>query len=109
MPCFSVWEVQDRHCHIERAKELGRAPSSDHTSVCIVTHRRPGMLERLFPMLGWLDRAGLFDFSVLVVDDCAEGSGRDTVATRACTLQLEITYGFGRGISTLKQNLWWRG
>lgn len=51
-----------------------------HISVCICTYRRPELLKRALDALGTQETGGLFTFSVVVVDNDAEESGRAAVA-----------------------------
>ena len=64
----------------------------DHISVCICTFRRNQMLERLLRKLASQETDGLFDYSVVVVDNDAEGPARETVALLKDELGLDITY-----------------
>ncbi|MGA2362164.1 MAG: glycosyltransferase family 2 protein [Candidatus Aminicenantales bacterium] len=65
----------------------------DHISVCICTFHRNEMLERLLHSLRPQETAGLFDFSVVVVDNDAAGPARDTVSRLSAELGLDIVYG----------------
>jgi succinoglycan biosynthesis protein ExoM len=65
----------------------------DHISVCICTFHRNEMLERLLHGLSPQETAGLFDFSVVVVDNDATGSARETVSRLGAELGLDIIYG----------------
>jgi succinoglycan biosynthesis protein ExoM len=51
-----------------------------HISVCICTYKRQELLKRALDALGAQATEGLFTFSVVVVDNDAEESGRATVA-----------------------------
>jgi glycosyltransferase involved in cell wall biosynthesis len=64
----------------------------DHISVCICTFRRNALLEHLLKGLKTQETAGLFDFSVVVVDNDAAGCARDTVARLRAELGLDIVY-----------------
>lgn len=64
----------------------------NHISVCICTFRRNHMLERLLRKMALQETAGLFDYSVVVVDNDAEGPARKTVALLKDELGLDITY-----------------
>ena len=64
----------------------------DHISICICTFRRNRMLERLLRTLWDQDTGGLFDFSVVVVDNDASGGARDTIARLRTELNLPIDY-----------------
>jgi len=64
----------------------------DHISVCICTYRRNEMLEHLLRKLALQETGGLFDFSVVVVDNDAAGPARETVDRMHKELGLDITY-----------------
>lgn len=65
----------------------------NHISVCICTYRRNQMLERLLRNVALQETGGLFDFSVVVVDNDAAGPARETVMRLKDELELEISYG----------------
>jgi len=65
----------------------------DHISVCVSTFRRNQMLERLLRKLALQETGGLFDFSVVVVDNDAAGPARETVMRLRVELGLDISYG----------------
>jgi len=65
----------------------------DRITVCICTFHRNQMLERLLRSLKLQETTGLFDFSVVVVDNDASGPARDTVMRLKAELGLEIDYG----------------
>lgn len=65
----------------------------NHISVCICTYRRNEMLERLLRKVAIQEKGGLFDFSVVVVDNDAAGPARQTVMRLQAELGLDITYG----------------
>ena len=69
------------------------ANGKEHVSVCICTYRRNQMLERLLRKLALQETGGLFDFSVVVVDNDAAGPARETVERLRGELGLDITYG----------------
>lgn len=71
---------------------MQREPLTDHISVCICTYRRNRMLERLLRGLAAQETNGLFDLSVVVVDNDATGGARETVETFAQGSPLELTY-----------------
>jgi succinoglycan biosynthesis protein ExoM len=54
-----------------------------HISVCICTFKRPELLDRLLFKLREQNTAGLFDYSVTVVDNDATQSGRRVVESHA--------------------------
>lgn len=64
----------------------------DHISVCICTYRRNQMLKRLLRKLALQETDELFDFSVVVVDNDAAGSAKDTVVHLRDEVNLDITY-----------------
>lgn len=65
----------------------------EHISVCICTYHRNEMLERLLRKVALQETGGLFDFSVVVVDNDATGPARETVTRLREELGLDITYG----------------
>lgn len=65
----------------------------DHISVCVPTFHRNNMLERLLRNLALQETVGLFDYSVVVVDNDAAGPARETVIRLKEELGLDITYG----------------
>ena len=65
----------------------------DHISVCICTFHRNQMLEHLLRKMSLQETGGLFDFSVVVVDNDAAGPARETVTRLQGELVLDITYG----------------
>lgn len=64
-----------------------------HISVCICTYHRNKMLERLLRKLALQETGGLFNFSVVVVDNDAAGPARETVNRLRGDLGLDITFG----------------
>lgn len=54
-------------------------PNRVSISVCICTFKRPFLLESLLEKLAGQETDGLFDFSIIVVDNDAEGSARRVV------------------------------
>ena len=61
-----------------------------HISVCICTYKRPELLRRLLSKLKEQKTEGLFEYSIVIVDNDRAESARQTVET--CTRQLEISY-----------------
>ena len=53
-------------------------PGSKHISVCICTYKRPELLRRLLSKLEVQETEGLFDYSVVIVDNDRAESGRQT-------------------------------
>ncbi|MBW2003872.1 MAG: glycosyltransferase family 2 protein [Deltaproteobacteria bacterium] len=64
----------------------------DHISICIPTFKRNKSLEHLLRNLATQRVDDLFDFSVVVVDNSAEGLARETVMRLKKELDLDITY-----------------
>ncbi len=65
----------------------------DHISICICTYRRNQMLDRLLRKIAIQETGGLFEFSVVVVDNDAAGPAKETVLRLDTELGLDITYG----------------
>jgi len=63
----------------------------DHISICTPTNRRVRMLEHLLRNLAVQDTTG-FDYSVVVVDNDVDASGREIVLRLRTELDLDITY-----------------
>lgn len=63
-----------------------------HISVCICTYRRPELLKRLLTELGRQETQGLFDYSVVVVDNDQRQSANNIVSEYHSTSSLEIDY-----------------
>lgn len=61
-------------------------------SVCICTFRRTHLLPRLFASLAGQKTGGVFDFSLVVVDNDSAGSSRATVSELASRFQLQVAY-----------------
>ena len=68
----------------------------DHIVICIITYRRTRMLQNLLKKIALQKTDGLFDFSLVVVDNEMTGTAEETVKEAASTLGLEITYQIGR-------------
>lgn len=66
---------------------------NDHISVCVCTYRRNPMLERLLRNLAIQQTGGLFDYSVVVVDNDEAGPAREMVMRLGEELALDIDYG----------------
>jgi succinoglycan biosynthesis protein ExoM len=64
----------------------------DHVSVCICTYRRNQMLENLLRTIALQETGGLFDYSIVVIDNDAKGPAEETVRKIKERLSLEITY-----------------
>lgn len=65
----------------------------NHISICVCTFHRNQMLERLLRKLALQETDGLFDYSVVVVDNDATGPAGETVMRLKDVLCLDITYG----------------
>jgi glycosyltransferase involved in cell wall biosynthesis len=63
-----------------------------HISVCICTYKRPASLGRLLAALGEQDTDGLFTFSLIVVDNDSEESGRGVVSNFAAGSPVPVRY-----------------
>jgi succinoglycan biosynthesis protein ExoM len=66
---------------------------NNHISVCICTLHRNQMLDRLLRKLVTQETEEAFDFSIVVVDNDAEGPARETVMRLKEELDLDLTYG----------------
>ncbi len=62
-------------------------------SVCVCTYRRPGQLEQLLQCLNQQTTKGLFNLSIVVVDNDACESARSVVELWAERLSVPIVYG----------------
>jgi hypothetical protein len=63
-----------------------------HISVCICTYKRPLLLKRLLIELSRQSTAGLFTYSVVVVDNDGEKSAEATVEEFRLTSGIEVKY-----------------
>ncbi len=66
--------------------------SGYHISICICTFRRPRLLERLIAKLAEQITDNQFTYSVVIVDNDPEQSGRAAVARMSADLPLSIEY-----------------
>ena len=73
--------------------QMPESRKKDHIWVCVPTYRRNKMLERLLRTLALQETGGLFDISVVVVDNDAAAPARETVLRLEKELSLKITYG----------------
>jgi succinoglycan biosynthesis protein ExoM len=64
----------------------------DHISVCICTFHRNQMLARLLTSLKSQETDGLFEYSVVVIDNDQTGPAREIVLGLKASLSLEIAY-----------------
>jgi succinoglycan biosynthesis protein ExoM len=65
----------------------------DHITVCVCTYHRNRLLEKLLRTLSQQLTGGLFDVSVVVVDNDAQGPAEETVSNTKKRLGLDIIYG----------------
>jgi succinoglycan biosynthesis protein ExoM len=63
-----------------------------HISVCICTYKRPEPLNRLLSKLDQQETVGLFDFSIVIVDNDILESARLTVESRARASKIFMRY-----------------
>lgn len=70
----------------------GIAPETKHISVCLCTFKRPALLKKLLDELGDQDTAGLFTYSIVVVDNDRLQSGEPVVAEFAATSKVSVKY-----------------
>jgi len=66
--------------------------AKDHISVCICTYHRNEMLVRLLEKLKDQETEGLFDYSLVVVDNDEAGPAKETVDRSRVDSQLDIIY-----------------
>jgi glycosyltransferase involved in cell wall biosynthesis len=64
----------------------------DHISVCVCTFRRNEMLRRLLCTLSAQETQGLFDYSIVVIDNDPRGRARECVLRVQQELGLDIVY-----------------
>jgi glycosyltransferase involved in cell wall biosynthesis len=62
-------------------------------SVCVCTYRRPKLLDKLLQCLQGQATNGLFDYSIVIVDNDACQSARSVVERWAERLSVPVTYG----------------
>ena len=67
-------------------------PPADNISVCVCTYRRNESLEQLLRNLARQRTGGLFEYSIVVVDNDAGGHARETVTRIQAELRLDVTY-----------------
>ena len=63
-----------------------------HICVCICTYKRPEFLRRLLSKLEEQETEGLFDYSIVIVDNDRYESGRQTVESFARQSKISIRY-----------------
>lgn len=64
----------------------------DHLSVCICTYKRLRFLKRLLEAIDNQETGGLFDFSIVIVDNDSQGTAKDVVAAFVSTSATRATY-----------------
>ena len=64
----------------------------NHICVCICTYKRPELLERLLSKLELQNTEGLFDYSIVIVDNDKLKSGKQAVQSYAAQSNLSINY-----------------
>lgn len=69
-----------------------RAHVKDHICVCVCTYKRPALLGKLLTKLNEQITQGLFDYSVVVVDNDIDESGRHAVDTFSLHAKIAISY-----------------
>ena len=67
-------------------------PQKHHISVCICTYKRPELLRRLLSKLEEQDTEGLFDYSIVIVDNDRSESARQTAEAFARQSKISISY-----------------
>lgn len=63
-----------------------------HICVCICTYKRPGLLGNLLGRLDEQETEGLFDYSIVIVDNDRLESAREVVETQARKSKIAIRY-----------------
>ncbi len=67
-------------------------PQKHHISVCICTYKRPELLRRLLSELEEQQTGGLFDYSIVIVDNDMSESARQTVESYAQQSKSSVRY-----------------
>lgn len=67
-------------------------PTKHHITVCICTYKRPELLRRLLTKLEQQQTEGLFDFSIVIVDNDKLRSAYQTVTEYAMQSQINVNY-----------------
>jgi succinoglycan biosynthesis protein ExoM len=67
-------------------------PGKPHICVCICTYKRPLLIKNLLEKLERQETAGLFDSSIVVVDNDRYESGRQSVEAFAKHSKIPVTY-----------------
>jgi len=66
--------------------------NAEHICICICTYKRPDLLRRLLPKLEEQETEGLFDYSIVIVDNDAAESAQQTVESFARSSRISISY-----------------
>jgi succinoglycan biosynthesis protein ExoM len=67
-------------------------PQRPHICVCVCTYQRPELLRRLLSGLEQQETEGLFDYSIVIVDNDRSESARQTVESYARQSKISISY-----------------
>ena len=68
------------------------ATKQPHICVCICTYKRPELLKRALDAVCDQETAGLFTFSIVVVDNDSVESGRSVATAVAKGSDIRLTY-----------------
>ena len=68
------------------------ARKTKHIAVCLCTHKRPDLLKKLLHELDVQDTAGLFTYSIVVVDNDRLQSAESVVADFAANSKVSVKY-----------------
>jgi len=74
-----------------RAEDVRTAEKS-HISVCVLTYKRPQLLERLLKELEGQETGGQFTYSIVVADNDRLRSSEALVSAVAATSSIRVTY-----------------
>jgi succinoglycan biosynthesis protein ExoM len=75
-----------------RVPQDGTAQKTKHIAVCLCTHKRPDLLKKLLHELDVQDTAGLFTYSIVVVDNDRLQSAESVVADFAANSKVSVKY-----------------
>lgn len=64
----------------------------NHICVCVCTYKRPDLLQRLLSMLDDQETEGLFEYSIVIVDNDRSESARQTVASYVRQSKISTSY-----------------
>lgn len=67
-------------------------PPKHHITICICTYKRPELLRRLLTKLEAQQSDGLFNYSIVIVDNDKQKSASETVSAYKRQSQINITY-----------------